>query len=156
MRKCLRLSARHRGSSTGLSRLIFPSWAVCWSGILSSASATAACSAGANPPDASIFGVVLPNSGFYSATSVAVDPSYDFNASIGDIAVVHLAGPVTDGPTPKASDCLFILRDAVGTLACVPECMCAPAGGLPVTATDALMCLKKAVGVSGVVLDCRC
>lgn len=56
---------------------------------------TGGCAAGANPPEARLFGAFFPHAGFYNATSVAVDPDYDINASIGDIAIVHLAGPVT-------------------------------------------------------------
>jgi hypothetical protein len=63
--------------------------------------------------------------------------------------------PVTGGAAPMASDCLFILRAAVGSEQCAPECICAPKGALPVTATDALICLKKAVG-QAVALTCAC
>ncbi len=54
--------------------------------------------------------------------------------------------PVTVGPLPTATDCLFILGAAVGLGACSPACACAPAGTLPVVATDALFCLAAAVG----------
>jgi hypothetical protein len=70
-------------------------------------------------------------------------------------AEAQCAQPVTSGASPTASDCLFILRAAVGSQTCSPECICAPKGTLPVTATDALICLKKAVGQS-VVLNCPC
>jgi len=62
---------------------------------------------------------------------------------------------VTNGSQPTASDCLFILRTAVGAVTCDPACICAPKGSLPTTATDALVCLKKAVG-QGVALNCPC
>ncbi|RMD83029.1 MAG: hypothetical protein D6815_07690, partial [Candidatus Dadabacteria bacterium] len=61
---------------------------------------TGGCS-GPNPPEARLYGVFFPHAGFYNATSVAVDPNYDIKASIGDIAIVHLAGPVT-GIRPAA------------------------------------------------------
>jgi cytochrome c553 len=63
--------------------------------------------------------------------------------------------PVTNGPDPTASDCLFILRSAVGSSTCDPACICDlnAAGGI--TATDALICLKKAVG-QNVELACQC
>jgi len=63
--------------------------------------------------------------------------------------------PVTTGDKPVTSDCLFILRTAVGLQICSPECACAPTGSLPIKATDALLCLKSATGQS-VTLDCPC
>lgn len=65
------------------------------------------------------------------------------------------AQPVTNGSSPTASDCLFILRAAVGSATCDPACICAPKGSLPTTATDALLCLKTAVG-QPVTLSCPC
>jgi hypothetical protein len=65
------------------------------------------------------------------------------------------ARPTSAGPLPVASDCLYILNAAVGVVACTPECVCAPKGVLPTTATDALVCLGAAVG-SGVELKCPC
>ncbi|RMD84591.1 MAG: LamG domain-containing protein, partial [Candidatus Dadabacteria bacterium] len=64
------------------------------------------------------------------------------------------ADPTGDGLI-KVTDCLYILKAAVGLLTCAPECICAPAGTLPATATDALACLKKAVG-QAVTLSCPC
>ncbi len=64
--------------------------------------------------------------------------------------------PVSSGAGPVASDCLFILRVAVGSEVCVPQCLCAPSGSLPVVATDALFCLNIAVGVPGAVANCPC
>jgi len=54
--------------------------------------------------------------------------------------------PLTDGPVPTATDCLYILQAAVGTVSCDPECACAPKGALPIAATDALLCLAAATG----------
>ncbi len=65
------------------------------------------------------------------------------------------AQPVSTGSQNTASDCLFILRAAVGSIVCSPACICAPKGSLPATATDALLCLKKAVG-QPVALNCPC
>jgi len=65
------------------------------------------------------------------------------------------AQPLTTGENPTASDCLFILKAAVGTEVCVVECVCAPSGTLPVKATDALLCLNAAVGGSAP-LNCPC
>lgn len=65
------------------------------------------------------------------------------------------AQPTSAGPIPVASDCLYILNTAVGIVSCTIECVCAPKGVLPTTATDALICLGAAVG-SGVELKCPC
>jgi hypothetical protein len=63
--------------------------------------------------------------------------------------------PVTSGANPTASDCLFILKTAVGSETCSPACICDVNSSANVTASDALTCLKKAVGQS-VTLDCPC
>lgn len=65
------------------------------------------------------------------------------------------AQPVTSGDKPLASDCLFILRSAVGLQACSPVCACAPKGSLPVKVTDALLCLQSATG-QAIALACPC
>jgi hypothetical protein len=84
--------------------------------------------------------------------------------------IVSTGGPAKSGPLipacstpisnrtdkPIASDCLFILRAAVGSVTCMPECRCAPKGTLPITTSDALRCLRSSVGQSGVVLGCPC
>lgn len=64
--------------------------------------------------------------------------------------------PVSAGPGPVATDCLFILQAAVGTQACDPSCICDlnATGGDP-NATDALACLNASVGVAGL-LNCDC
>ena len=54
--------------------------------------------------------------------------------------------PVSDGPGPVSTDCLFILNAAIGLTTCTPECICNLNGVPPVTSTDALMCLNVAVG----------
>lgn len=48
---------------------------------------------------------------------------------------------------PKASDCLYILRAAVGSAACC-NCPCDVDSSKTITASDALRCLRKAVGLS--------
>ena len=63
--------------------------------------------------------------------------------------------PVSSGAQPIASDCLFILRAAVGSETCSPDCVCDTNGTDDTTASDALVCLKRAVG-QDVDLDCRC
>jgi hypothetical protein len=69
--------------------------------------------------------------------------------------VGNCSRPLTSGATPTATDCLFILKAAVGLVTCDPECICAPKGTLPTTAVDALICLRRATG-SDVPLDCPC
>jgi hypothetical protein len=62
--------------------------------------------------------------------------------------------PASTGDNPTASDCLFILRVAVGTQACTPQdCVCDPSGDGNTTASDALRCLQRAVG-QPVTLNC--
>lgn len=59
---------------------------------------------------------------------------------------------------PVASDCLFILRAAVGLEQCSPACICRPTGNLAAsgpTASDALVCLTLSVG-SPASLNCPC
>ena len=63
--------------------------------------------------------------------------------------------PVTSGPAPKASDCLFILGAAVGSRVCAPQCVCDTNADASVTASDALRCLRAAVG-QPVSLNCPC
>jgi hypothetical protein len=63
--------------------------------------------------------------------------------------------PVSTGASPAASDCLFILRVAVGTTTCSPACICAPLGALPTRTSDALLCLRRSVG-QDVTLACPC
>src|SRR5439155_1668236 len=41
------------------------------------------------------------------------------------------AQPVSSGSDPVATDCLFILRAAVGTTTCTNPCICEPRGTSP-------------------------
>lgn len=63
--------------------------------------------------------------------------------------------PLSAGPAPTATDCLFILRSAVGVQTCDPVCLCDTNGAGGVSATDALVCLNVAVG-KPVQLNCPC
>ena len=63
--------------------------------------------------------------------------------------------PLSNGPVPVATDCLWILNAAVLLETCTPQCICAPSGELPISATDALVCLQKAVG-QPITLQCPC
>ena len=70
-----------------------------------------------------------------------------------EAAQCDCAQPLTDGDNPTASDCLNILRLAVGIagVTCGPcdAAVCQPNGGPNTTATDALRCLRTAVGAGG-------
>ena len=66
--------------------------------------------------------------------------------------------PVSEGPSPVSTDCLYILKAAVSLEVCDPECICQPSGGGgngQVSATDALVCLNFVVG-NPVTLQCPC
>jgi hypothetical protein len=63
--------------------------------------------------------------------------------------------PATGGANPVATDCLFILRAAVGSSTCTESCICDTSGDLRVSATDALICLLDTVGAT-VDLNCPC
>ena len=81
-----------------------------------------------------------------------------FVALSGEVALSDTGDcsqPISSGAGPAASDCLFILKTAVGSETCEPACICAPKGIFPTTSTDALLCLRKAVG-QNVSLDCPC
>jgi hypothetical protein len=95
--------------------------------------------------------------GFYS---VAIDHAGNVEAASEDADATTTprggcAQPATTGASPTASDCLFVLRTAVGSEDCAPECVCDPNGDGHTTAVDALVCLKKAVGQE-VTLHCDC
>jgi pathogenesis-related protein 1 len=63
--------------------------------------------------------------------------------------------PLSSGAAPTATDCLYLLRAAVGATACAMPCECAPKGTLPTSATDALLCLNAATGQPAS-LQCPC
>jgi len=66
------------------------------------------------------------------------------------------AQPISSGPKPVATDCLFILNAAVGLQTCDVPCVCDVDGsGNAPSATDALICLNVAIGIE-VPLDCPC
>lgn len=66
-------------------------------------------------------------------------------------ALCDCAQPVSTGDGPTATDCLKILRVAVGSDTCgsCGDPTCRPNGGDITTATDALICLNAAVGQPG-------
>ncbi len=87
---------------------------------------------------------------FVLACALVVMTATRSMAALGDCSQ-----PVSNGGEPVATDCLFILRSVVGLQVCTPECICAPKGTLPATATDALICLHRTTGQS-LPLNCPC
>jgi hypothetical protein len=91
-----------------------------------------------------------------------LDPGCGGTTTTTSITTTTLPGteacgqPISSGPSPVATDCLFILQAAVGSQTCSPECVCAPTGTLPVKATDALLCLRHSVGDDSVPLQGPC
>ena len=63
--------------------------------------------------------------------------------------------PSTTGTSPKAADALYILKKAVGLVAC-DLCVCDVNNDTKVTASDALKVLKKAVGIPQVLTCPAC
>jgi len=61
--------------------------------------------------------------------------------------------PTSSGADPVAGDCLFILRSAVGLVAC-DVCVCDVNGSGEVFTSDALLCLGLAVKISSAVAMC--
>lgn len=97
-------------------------------------------------PGATVTATVIVASGFLLVASAANTS----RAGQGDCSQ-----PVSTGPAATATDCLFILQAAVGAQTCTPECICAPTGNLPISATNALFCLS-AVVTPGAPLNCPC
>jgi len=91
---------------------------------------------------------------FRSASIIGLSFALAGASADRSIAAVGDCGqPVTNGSNPTATDCLYILKTAVGAQTCNPPCICDVNAAGGVTATDALTCLKKAVG-QDVTLDC--
>jgi len=67
------------------------------------------------------------------------------------------AAPLSADAVPRGSDCLLILRVAVGSAVCPqPVCTCDADGTNGTTAIDALLCMKTAVGITAKPLNCPC
>ena len=101
---------------------------------------------------AAVMAAAAMRCGQVSPATSSVTPSMGgmSTAALGDCSQ-----PLSNGVAPVSTDCLFILNAAVTLVTCSPECICAPSGTLPISATDALVCLRKAVG-QDVPLDCPC
>ena len=72
----------------------------------------------------------------HGADGIALALRVVFAANEAEAAQGDCCQPVTNGATPTASDCLFILKTAVGSNTCDPECVCNPNGDASITATD--------------------
>src|SRR5688572_19332057 len=85
---------------------------------------------------------------FFRSTFAALALAVLFAAAPAAVfaALGDCSQPVSNGATPTASDCLFILKSATGSETCEPACVCDPNNTSSITASDALVCLKKAVG----------
>jgi hypothetical protein len=92
---------------------------------------------------------------WFQSSEVGIDGDWIIRAEVSDSESPPCAQPVTTGDGPKSSDCLFILRTAVGSATCEPVCICDPNGSGGVSTSDALVCLRKAVG-QDVALGCDC
>ena len=91
-----------------------------------------------------------------TTTSTTLSTTTSSTTSTTLLSDLRCAQPVSTGPSPVATDCLFILSVSVGSTACEPApCVCDPTGDGQVVATDALLCLNAAVG-SPATLDCPC
>jgi hypothetical protein len=97
-------------------------------------------------------GLNVQPSDFFFQNGTTVD-GLDYYRTVMERPRAYCGRPVTSGANPTASDCLYILKAAVGAETCTPECICDVNAAGGVTASDALLCLKKAVG-QDVTLDC--
>jgi len=64
----------------------------------------------------------------------------------GDACVSSCAVPASQGESPTAVDALFMIRSAVGLVACAP-CVCDVDGSGTINVSDALRTLQRAVGI---------
>ena len=96
----------------------------------------------------------MPSSVFRtSLAALTITAALMMAPAVASAAKGDCGQPQTNGTNPTATDCLFILKTAVGAVTCEPACVCNVNNAGGVTATDALTCLKKAVG-QPVTLDC--
>jgi hypothetical protein len=68
------------------------------------------------------------------------------NHCSGDACVSSCGVPASGGGSPTAVDALFMIRSAVGLIACAP-CVCDVDGSGTVNVSDALRTLQRAVGI---------
>ena len=103
-------------------------------------------------------GACVPGADGYTFTpvertydTVATDQAdQDYAAQVG-----LCSQPLSSGEVPLVSDCLFILQAALALIECESDCLCAPTGRLPVSASDAFVCMASAVGLDPP-LACPC
>jgi hypothetical protein len=90
-----------------------------------------------------------------TTTTVTTQTSTTTSSTSTTLSDVKCAQPVSSGPIPVSTDCLYILQASVGLQTCAPACVCSPSGDDTIAATDALMCLNASIGIE-VLLDCPC
>lgn len=90
-----------------------------------------------------------------STTTVTTATSTTTLTTSTTLSDVRCAQPVSSGPTPVSTDCLYILQASVGLQICSPTCICSPNGDDTIAATDALICLNVSVGMD-MPLNCPC
>jgi hypothetical protein len=89
------------------------------------------------------------------SSTLGVEGDWIIRATIEGGTALPCATPVSGGEEPEVTDCLYILRTAVGQVGCDPTCICDPSGNGEVGASDALLCLKRAVGQDPA-FECSC
>ena len=92
---------------------------------------------------------------WFLSSNLQLTGDWIIRATIADEEGPACGQPVTTGDEPKTTDCLFILRTAVGQTTCSPVCVCNTNGQAGITSSDALLCLRRAVG-QDVTLSCNC
>jgi hypothetical protein len=133
---------------------------------LAACSGTNGCTDAATLSGPPPFTITVYDVGSDSANGYQISPSIDPCTSLTStttppvtttttIGAEQCSLPVTEGPTPKASDCLFILGAGVGSRTCTPVCICDTDASGAISASDALRCLRAAVG-QPVTIDCPC
>jgi hypothetical protein len=85
---------------------------------------------------------------FFLSPLLSVLLHADAHAALGDCGQ-----PLSNGSKPNATDCLHVLKAAVGVTSC--DCVCDTNGSGTLLASDALLCLRVAVG-QPLELECDC
>lgn len=97
-------------------------------------------------------GLHIQPTDFYFQNGTSTDGP-DYYRTEMEIPLARCGQPATDGTNPTVTDCLYVLKAAVGTRTCTPQCICDVNASGGITAGDALLCLRKSVG-QDVTLDC--
>lgn len=99
---------------------------------------------------------MLSNNVFrFAATGLMVAGVLGGTPGTSDAVQGSCSQPISTGAGVVASDCLYILRAAVGSVTPTKACVTQPKGTAPTRASDALLCLAYSVG-QDLTLDCPC